>query len=349
MLDKMVKRIDSKQIQEGNINNLLTKDYSYILPPESIAKYPLKKRDQSALLIYRNNNLKKWKTGSLSTKFFYKNKELILTADKIKTNQDYTEILFRWNDNNISFGEVLDNIGLTPIPPYLKRDPEDSDKERYQTIYSRTNGSVAAPTSGLHFTDNVLEKLNANNIKHTEITLHIGAGTFVPIKSDNVKDHKMHSEHFYISESSVNQLINSKDNLIAIGTTSVRAIESVYWLGVKMIDDNIINQNDLFIKQWETYELRQDIPLTDSLIAILKYMKHNKLDRLGAITRMMIVPGYKFRLIKGLVTNFHLPCSSLLLLIASFIGDDWRKVYDFALNNNFRFLSYGDSSLLYRE
>jgi len=244
---------------------------------------------------------------------------------------------------------VLDNIGLTPIPPYLKRDPEDSDKERYQTIYSRTNGSVAAPTSGLHFTDNVLEKLNANNIKHTEITLHIGAGTFVPIKSDNVKDHKMHSEHFYISESSVNQLINSKDNLIAIGTTSVRAIESVYWLGVKMIDDNIINQNDLFIKQWETYELRQDIPLTDSLIAILKYMKHNKLDRLGAITRMMIVPGYKFRLIKGLVTNFHLPCSSLLLLIASFIGDDWRKVYDFALNNNFRFLSYGDSSLLYRE
>ena len=403
------------------IANISTRDYSYILSPEKIAKYPLKKRDHSNLLIYRNSsiikdkfknifehldknsllifnntkviqariifykdtgakievfclepsdphdytlvflqqekcrwkciigNLKKWKTGTLTSKFFCRNKEIILTADKIKTDREYSEVLFQWNDNNTTFGELLDCVGLTPIPPYLNRNSETSDKERYQTVYSRTLGSVAAPTSGLHFTSSLLEKLCSSNIKHTEITLHIGTGTFLPIKSDSVRNHIMHSEHFEISEYSVNQIINNKHNIIAIGTTSVRTIESVYWLGVKILEGKIKNQKDLFIKQWDAYELRQDISPDESLTEILKYMRFNKLNELGAITRMMIVPGYRYRLLKGLVTNFHLPKSSLLLLIASFIGDNWRKVYDFALNNNFRFLSYGDSSLLFRE
>ena len=224
----------------------------------------------------------------------------------------------------------------------MNRDSEIIDKGRYQTIYSKLKGSVAAPTAGLHFTEQVFDKLKNKKIGFEEITLHVGAGTFKPVKSETIDDHEMHTEHFIVTKNAIQNLLESK-KITAVGTTSVRTIESIYWLGVKLLQNNTL---DAHISQWEAYKLLNDISKKDALNALLNYMINSKIEKLHASTQIMIFPGYSFKMVDVLITNFHQPKSTLLLLIAAFIGDNWKKVYDFALSNNFRFLSYGDSSIL---
>lgn len=287
-------------------------------------------------------NLKKWKNQDLKKNILINNIEIELTASKVSGEGNSQIIEFSWNNKNYTFSEILENIGLTPIPPYLNRESEIIDKDRYQTIYSKLKGSVAAPTAGLHFTDKVLNKLKENQINFEEITLHVGAGTFIPVKSETINNHEMHTEHFVVKKSTIKNLLNSK-KIVAVGTTSVRTIESVYWLGVKLLQNNYF---DSHISQWEVYKLSDDINKTDALNALLNYMDNMNIEELHASTQIMIFPGYQFKMVDILITNFHQPKSTLLLLIAAFIGNDWKNIYDFALNNNFRFLSYGDSSIL---
>jgi S-adenosylmethionine:tRNA ribosyltransferase-isomerase len=283
-------------------------------------------------------NQKKWKTGILQQYFNYKGKQLTIYAKQLES-----EIIeFSWNPPELSFSEILETAGTIPIPPYLNRKAETTDRNRYQTVYAHKKGSVAAPTAGLHFTPGLLRELRSKGFKQDKITLHVGAGTFKPVSSETLEEHTMHTEHFSISRELLSGLINSKDPVIAVGTTSVRTLESLYWLGLK------VNQTGFkpIVDQWEPYSEIQEQSVRISLQNLLDYMKDKNLDHLEASTRIIIVPGYRFRLINGLITNFHQPKSTLLLLIAAFIGDGWEKVYDYALNHNFRFLSYGDSSLL---
>jgi len=287
-------------------------------------------------------NLKKWKDQDLRKSILINNTEIELKASKVTGEGNAQIIEFTWNNKNYTFSEILENIGLTPIPPYLNRESEIIDKDRYQTIYSKLKGSVAAPTAGLHFTDKVLNKLKENQINFEEVTLHVGAGTFIPVKSETINDHEMHTEHFVVIKSTIENLLKSK-KIVAIGTTSVRTIESLYWLGIKLLEsDNF----DTHISQWEAYKLSTNISKTDALKALLNYMDNMNIEELHASTQIMIFPGYNFKMVDVLITNFHQPKSTLLLLIAAFIGNGWKKVYDFALNNDFRFLSYGDSSIL---
>ncbi|MFC2104608.1 S-adenosylmethionine:tRNA ribosyltransferase-isomerase, partial [Bacteroidota bacterium] len=286
-------------------------------------------------------NLKKWKDQELKKMISINNSEIVLIASKKSVIGNAQIIEFSWNNANYTFSEILENIGSTPIPPYLNRESENIDKDRYQTIYSKLKGSVAAPTAGLHFTEKVFNKLLEKQIKIEEVTLHVGAGTFTPVKSETINEHEMHTEHFVVKKNTIKNLLKSK-RIVAVGTTSVRTIESIYWLGVKILRTNNL---DSHISQWEAYELPNKSK-NDALNALLKYMNENKLEELHASTQIMIFPGYNFKLVDLLITNFHQPKSTLLLLIAAFIGDDWKKMYDFALSNNFRFLSYGDSSIL---
>ena len=287
-------------------------------------------------------NAKKWKNDILKQKIFVHNTPVELIAQKKYTNGNTREIEFSWSNNNITFSEIIDSVGKTPIPPYLNRDSETIDKERYQTVYSKQKGSVAAPTAGLHFTDQVFEKLQAKNIITEEITLHVGAGTFTPVKSETIDNHEMHTEHFMVNRSTIEQLLNS-NHITVVGTTSVRTIESLYWMGVKLIKTGNIH---LKLDQWEVYNLPNDVSKDEALNFLLSYMKNNQLETLHAATQIMIVPGYTFKMTNVLITNFHQPKSTLLLLIAAFIGNDWEKIYKYALDNEFRFLSYGDSSIL---
>lgn len=286
-------------------------------------------------------NLKKWKENDLEKIISIDNLEIKLTAKKKSSKGNTQFVEFSWNNSEITFSEILENIGATPIPPYLNRESESIDKDRYQTVYSKLKGSVAAPTAGLHFTQNVLEKLQSKGVTLKEVTLHVGAGTFTPVKSETIDEHNMHTEHFVVTKDTIKNLLNST-KIIAVGTTSVRTIESLHWLGVKL---KLHKKFDTHISQWEAYQLPY-YSKKDSLEALLNYMTTNDLNELNASTQIMIFPGYQFKLVDILVTNFHQPKSTLLLLIAAFIGDDWRKVYDFALENDFRFLSYGDSSIL---
>jgi len=288
-------------------------------------------------------NLKKWKDQDLKKKILIQDTEIELTASKIELQGNTQIIEFSWNNASFTFSEILENIGTTPIPPYLRRESETIDKDRYQTVYSKLKGSVAAPTAGLHFTERVLKKLKEKQIKIEEVTLHVGAGTFTPVKSETIDEHEMHTEHFVVRKENIENLISS-EKIVAVGTTSVRTIESIYWLGVKLLT----NTDDFkpHILQWEAYKLKNDISKREALKALLKYMENNSISELHASTQIMIFPGYKFKIVDLLITNFHQPNSTLLLLIAAFIGDNWKKVYDFALNNDFRFLSYGDSSVL---
>jgi S-adenosylmethionine:tRNA ribosyltransferase-isomerase len=283
-------------------------------------------------------NQKKWKTGILQQKFNYKDKLLTLYAEQLESEI----IKFSWDPPELSFSEILETAGTIPIPPYLNRKAETTDKNRYQTVYAHKKGSVAAPTAGLHFTPGLLRELRSKGFNQDKVTLHVGAGTFKPVSSETLEEHTMHTEHFSIRREFLAGLIKSKDPVIAVGTTSVRTLESLYWLGVKT------NQNDFrpVIDQWEPYSKIPEQSSTESLQSLLNYMIDKNLDHLEASTRIIIVPGYRFRLINGLITNFHQPKSTLLLLIAAFIGNNWKKVYDYALNHDFRFLSYGDSSLL---
>ena len=291
-------------------------------------------------------NLKKWKNDVLSKEFTVNNTRVKLKAIKVKSQGQNQLIRFSWDQEDLTFSEIIETAGTIPIPPYLNREAELSDNLKYQTVYARKNGSVAAPTAGLHFTEAILKNLEKKEIKKMELTLHVGAGTFKPVADELIGDHEMHSEHFYIGTEQIQKLIAGIDTIIAVGTTSVRTLESLYWLGIKISEGEIHSSHDIYIDQWDPYYLKPKISVSDSLNHILEYLDKNHLKNLEGITRIIIVPGYKFNIVKGLITNYHMPRSTLLLLIAAFIGNDWKKVYDFALHNNFRFLSYGDSSLL---
>ena len=291
-------------------------------------------------------NAKKWKTGPISLQTSIYGKELRLEATmKEKSENGYT-IIFRWKQSGISFGDIIEQSGSTPIPPYLNRDAEESDKERYQTIYSQNNGSVAAPTAGLHFTNEMIRQLEQSKVSMANLTLHVGAGTFVPIKEENARNHTMHLEQVVVNKGFLELWKQKTEGLIAVGTTSTRSLESLYWLGVKIKEYPLSEPDSLAIVQWDNEKLPQHISLEESLESLLAFCSAHGLDQLHFSTQLMIVPGYRFRCISGLLTNFHMPGSTLLLLIAAWIGDDWKKVYDYALKENFRFLSYGDSSLL---
>jgi len=292
-------------------------------------------------------NLKKWKTGRLSLKFNHNREEHELHAERICAEEEAWRIRFSWDKSNLSFSEVIEASGHTPLPPYITRKDAEEDSERYQTVYSAVNGSVAAPTAGLHFTDGVLKALSVKGIKNTNITLHVGAGTFQPVRTENVMQHEMHTEHFFVTNDTIDELIENHGRIIAVGTTSVRTLESLYWLGVKAKTDSPLHAGNLIIEQWEPYEKDSGISVADSLNALKFLMKNNDINLLHASTKIIIVPGYKFRMIKGIITNFHQPRSTLLLLISAWTGNRWKQIYKYALENGFRFLSYGDSSLLF--
>ena len=408
--------------------NLCITDFTYLLPEEKIANYPLAKRDASKLLVYRGGEIKedvykniashipensllifndtrviearllfqkttggvieifclepheqyadittamqqqgkvlwqclvggasKWKHGQVLKKTVYAyNKEIILQAVYTEKRKDCFVIELSWTATDMSFAELLHHAGAIPLPPYIKRKAEISDSERYQTIYAHFDGSVAAPTAGLHFTNNILKTLKEKNIQTDFLTLHVGAGTFKPVKSETLEQHEMHSEFIDVSKETIERILqNLNNNIIAIGTTSLRTIESLYWMGVKLSTGNrhwaIDNEQQVIeFNQWEAYEMPlQDMPAKESLQSLLQWMNKNKTEKIVAKTRIIIAPGYKLRIAKALITNFHQPKSTLLLLIAALIGDDWRKVYNHALQNNFRFLSYGDGCLLW--
>jgi S-adenosylmethionine:tRNA ribosyltransferase-isomerase len=292
-------------------------------------------------------NLKKWKSGVLSLKFSSGGEKNELVAERVCTEGDALRIRFSWNNMNYSFGEVIEASGHTPLPPYITRKDEKDDSERYQTIYSAIKGSVAAPTAGLHFTDDVLKKLSEKGIRFAGITLHVGAGTFQPVRTGNVSEHEMHCEHFFVTNVTIDELIENYDRIIAVGTTSVRTLESLYWLGVKASEGFAGDTSEMSVDQWEPYNKDPGISVRASLTALKAVMKMNNIAVLNASTRIIIIPGYRFRMIRGMITNFHQPRSTLLLLISAWTGKSWQKIYNYALDNGFRFLSYGDSSLLF--
>ena len=291
-------------------------------------------------------NLKKWKTGKLITRFKFKGNDFNFCAEKLQSEGDAWKIRFRWNCEEISFGEVIEIIGHIPLPPYINREDETEDGERYQTIYSSIKGSVAAPTAGLHFTGHVLDTIKGRGIKTSELTLHVDAGTFQPVKTNDINKHEMHCEHFSLDTNTINLLIENLGNIIPVGTTSVRTLESLYWLGVKMIQNQAVEFSLTSLGQWEAYEMISTVSPKESLEAVLNFLNKRSSDLLQASTSIMIVPGYKFRITCGMITNFHQPRSTLLLLISAWTGNRWKDIYNFAMQNSFRFLSYGDSSLL---
>lgn len=292
-------------------------------------------------------NLKAWKSGKLISTVSKNGIEYSLEAELLAKQADVFIIKLSWQPAELSFMEVLEIFGQIPLPPYMKRDVTPGDKTTYQTVYSETEGSVAAPTAGLHFTSEVLESLTRNNIKTGFVTLHVGAGTFKPVKTESISEHDMHSESIYVDLHLIKEIRASigTNKIIAVGTTSLRTIESLYWFGVQLLQGRFIG-DEVNISQWEPYENEPEEP-AKSFEAIITYMKQNKLKYLYGKTNIIIVPGYDFKIISGIITNFHQPSSTLLLLIAAFIGSDWKRVYDYALNNDFRFLSYGDSSILF--
>ena len=290
-------------------------------------------------------NAKKWKNEPLQA-VIPAEKDILFTAIKGEATEDGFIVTFCW-DSAHTFSEILELIGTIPIPPYLNRESEESDNDRYQTIYAEFDGSVAAPTAGLHFTEQVLRSFSEKHIEIDKVTLHVGAGTFKPVKTEHFTEHIMHQEYCIVKKSLVENLINHFPLITAVGTTSVRTLESLYWIGVKLTENPQANIEHL--SQWEAYELPQDIPVKSSLAAILSYMNIKNIQKIEYYTQIMITPSYKFRLISSMFTNFHQPQSTLLLLIGAFVGEDWRKIYKHALENEYRFLSYGDSSLLFRE
>ncbi len=405
---------------------LSIKDYSYHLPEERVAKYPLEQRDASKLLIYKNGNInediylhldaylptdsllvfnntkvvearllfkkstgstielfclepsddyhditsamlqkgkvlwkclvggaKKWKTEVLENQIEYGNSSFILKAEKKQKLNDYFLIEFSWSDANLSFAEVLQAAGEIPLPPYLNRSAEEADKERYQTIYAKHDGSVAAPTAGLHFTPDIFERLAAKNIQYDFVTLHVGAGTFKPVKSETMQEHEMHAEFIDVRKELIENLISKPHIIVAVGTTSLRTLESLYWMGVKLQlllkqdEATNISPEELSVKQWEPYENASGISTEEALQTLFLWMQQNNMQRLITSTQIIISPGYTLKIAKALITNFHQPQSTLLLLIAAIVKDDWRKIYQYALEHQFRFLSYGDGSLIF--
>jgi S-adenosylmethionine:tRNA ribosyltransferase-isomerase len=293
-------------------------------------------------------HLKRWKTGALIKPFDYDGKTYHLSANIIEKDGESVVVKFTW-DAPIAFAEVLEISGRIPIPPYLNRSSESSDNVSYQTVYSKIEGSVAAPTAGLHFTQEVLRQLNEKQIFTTELTLHVGAGTFKPVSKSLISEHEMHTEHFEVTRQTLESLLSHPESIIAVGTTSVRTIESLYWLGAKLSIKTISVEKEMHISQWEVYKVNVAISPNEALTALIDFMDSENIKVLKASTQIIIVPGYSFKLVKGIITNFHQPKSTLLLLIAAFIGSRWKGIYEYALENNFRFLSYGDSSLLFNQ
>ncbi|MDY5091318.1 MAG: S-adenosylmethionine:tRNA ribosyltransferase-isomerase [Prevotella sp.] len=400
--------------------NIHITDYNYELPDERIAKFPLKERDHSKLLIYRhgevsedvfyhlpallpqgalmvfNNtkviqarmhfrkdtgalievfllepfapadyeqmfqttghcswlcivgNMKKWKSGVLSRTFDVKGTPLTLSVERKGEKGTSQMIDFTWDADNISFAEILDAVGELPIPPYLNRKTEESDKTTYQTVYSKIKGSVAAPTAGLHFTPKVLADLDASGIDREEVTLHVGAGTFKPVKSNTIGEHEMHTEYICVHRQTLEKLLKHGASAIAVGTTSVRTLESLYYIGLKLHANPSLDEAELHVMQWEPYNVKKDaeISAAEALQCVLDFLDRNGLTTLHSSTQIIIAPGYEYKIVKMLVTNFHQPQSTLLLLVSAFLHGDWKKVYNYALAHDFRFLSYGDSSLL---
>lgn len=407
----MTKKEEAQQIR--------IEDFDYPLPDERIAKFPLAKRDESKLLLYKqgeigetqfkhitrflpagslmvfNNtrviqarllfrkptgarievfclepvephdyalvfqqtercrwmclvgNLKKWKEGTLSREVLVGGETVLLKAERLQSCGDSHLIEFTWDHPTCTFADLLDAAGVLPIPPYLNRETEASDLQTYQTVYSKVKGSVAAPTAGLHFTPEVLADIDAQGIGREEVTLHVGAGTFKPVKSETIEGHEMHTEFISVRRSSIERIKNNLGRIIAVGTTSVRTLESLYYIGVTLAANPNATAEELVVDQWMPYdEANNRLPVAEALQQIVDYLDRNGVDRLVTATRIIIVPGYDFKLVRGLVTNFHQPKSTLLLLISAFVKGDWRTIYDYALAHDFRFLSYGDSSLL---
>ena len=294
-------------------------------------------------------NLKKWKEGALKREITVKGKPLTLTAERGACHGTSHWVDFRWNNPEITFADILEVFGELPIPPYLNRETQESDKETYQTVYSKIKGSVAAPTAGLHFTPRVLDALREKGVALEELTLHVGAGTFKPVKSEEIEGHEMHTEYISVNRSTLEKLVAHEGKAIAVGTTSVRTLESLYHIGVTLLHNPNATEEDLHVKQWQPYETALETaatPAVDALQAIIAYLDRHHMETLHSSTQIIIAPGYEYRIVKAMVTNFHQPQSTLLLLVSAFLHGDWRKIYDYALAHDFRFLSYGDSSLL---
>lgn len=313
-----------------------------ILPADYVISFASTSRCEWKCLI---GNRKKWKNENLIRKININGDKFQIVAQLLESNNGSNIVRFSWTNSNYTFSEILDIVGELPIPPYLNRKTEESDEANYQTVYSRIEGSVAAPTAGLHFTKDVFSQLSKKSISTEELTLHVGAGTFQPVKSDDISQHQMHTEHIVVSLETIKNIKNKIGNIIAVGTTSVRTLESLYYIGSKIIQGEI---NSFFhVSQWEAYEKpEKHITTEESLEAIINYLEKENLTKLHAETQILIQSGFHFRIINGMITNFHQPKSTLLLLVSAFIGKDWKRVYDYALSNDFRFLSYGDSSLL---
>jgi len=296
---------------------------------------------------------KKWKSGALTKSITYGDTVITLSAVLLEKLADSYMIELSWDEPQLSFAEILHIAGIIPLPPYLNRVAENSDKDRYQTIYAKHDGSVAAPTAGLHFTTALLSALAEKNMGISYVTLHVGAGTFKPVKASKLAEHDMHTEFIDVDINTIETLMQyANKTIVPVGTTSLRTIETLYWMGVKIVhqqqQSNIHpSLDDIIIKQWDAYELPQTIEVGVALSSLIQWMKKNHLQRLVTTTQVLIAPGYTLRLAKGIITNFHQPKSTLLLLIAAFIGDDWKKLYEYALQNDCRFLSYGDGSLIW--
>jgi S-adenosylmethionine:tRNA ribosyltransferase-isomerase len=294
----------------------------------------------------------KWKHGFIPEKKIETAEgEIILRAEIIERNTGSFTIRFSWTPLHYAFARVIHYIGQVPLPPYLKRRPEITDENRYQTVYAREKGSVAAPTAGLHFTENVFGQLKEQNIEPVFLTLHVGAGTFMPVKSDQMNGHEMHAEWIDVPLAAIEKLSQNKKPLFAVGTTSMRTLESLYWMGVKISINESITLDQLEITQWEVYDKLQTFAISqnESLNALAQWLRKNQLQSLITKTQILIAPGYECKMIDGLITNFHQPESTLLLLVAAVIGNEWKSIYEYALNNDYRFLSYGDACLLYKE
>ena len=315
-----------------------------VLPEEYVSMFAAADRCRWKCIV---GNVKRWKNDTL---FLYNPlldkeiTEMSLKADLVERTGETSIVEFSW-DNGAPFSKVLEVCGSVPIPPYLNRETEDIDLERYQTLYARFRGSVAAPTAGLHFTEEVLEEIRARSIQTETVCLHVGAGTFLPVKSSLVSEHKMHREPFVVTLNLLEKLINAEGKVIAVGTTSVRTLESLYYIGVSCIEKGRPNDVD----QWDPYSRDYNYTVKEALQAIADYLKVNGMNNLQLGTRIIIVPGFRFRVVDVLVTNFHQPQSTLLLLISAFVNGDWKKIHEYALGHDFRFLSYGDSSVLFRK
>ena len=299
-------------------------------------------------------NLKKWKEGQLSRSFDVNGKTVTLSVERLHEERTSHWVEFRWDNPDVSFAEILDAAGELPIPPYLNRDTQESDKTTYQTVYSKIKGSVAAPTAGLHFTDKVLADIDAHGIDREELTLHVGAGTFKPVKSEEIEGHEMHTEYICVNKKTIDKLIAHGGKAIAVGTTSVRTLESLYYMGVKLHDNPNLTEEQLHVGQWEPYDYAERLategtaPLDtiDALREISDYLDRNSRKALHSSTQIIIAPGFEYHIVDILVTNVHQPQSTLLLLVSAFVKGEWRRIYDYALAHDFRFLSYGDSCLI---